>query len=135
MSASEHTKLLELAKGSYDFKSATIAAKRKKMELKAEQERQGQQYAAEERALVIKERMQEKEFEHRERMIKFELELARLKAHAAPAPPPSQPSLGSAIFSPESGLTPGNFSSTTTNFDNFSFPAQTPDSGAWRGTI
>jgi hypothetical protein len=33
------------------------------MELKAEQEHEGQRYAAEERTLVIKGRMQEKEFE------------------------------------------------------------------------
>jgi len=70
------TNLLELAKGSYNLKTASIAAKRQKMELKAEQEREGQRYAAEERALVIKEQMQEKEFEHQERMMKYKLELA-----------------------------------------------------------
>jgi hypothetical protein len=79
-SVNENAKLLEIARGSYEFKTANIAAKRQKMELKAEQDREGQRYAAEERALAIKERMQDKEFEHRERMIKYELELARLKA-------------------------------------------------------
>ena len=63
-SVNENTKLLELARGSYKFKTANITAKHHKMELKAEQEQEGQQYAAEERALMVKERMQEKEFEH-----------------------------------------------------------------------
>ena len=82
-SVNEHAKLLELARGSYEFKTTTLAAKRQKMELKAEQERDGQRLAAKERSLMIKERMQEKElqhrdkeFQHRERMIKYELELA-----------------------------------------------------------
>jgi hypothetical protein len=141
-SVSENAKLLELARGSYDFKTASIAAKRQKMELKAEQEREGQRYAAEERALVIKERMQEKEFEHRERMMKYELELARLKGQAPTSP---LPALSSASLSPgsvgfghttQAGIytTPDNLNST---FDNFTFPAQrssitpSPNSEAW----
>ncbi|KAH9011860.1 hypothetical protein EDB84DRAFT_1444962 [Lactarius hengduanensis] len=64
VSVSKHTKLLELARGSYKLKTTTLVVKHQKMELKAEQERDGQRYAAEERALVIKERMWEKEIEH-----------------------------------------------------------------------
>lgn len=75
-SVSENMKLLDLAKGSYDLKTASLAAKRQKMELKAKQECEGLHYAAEERTLMIKECMQEKEFEHRECMIRYELELA-----------------------------------------------------------
>ncbi|KAH9008031.1 hypothetical protein EDB83DRAFT_2532235 [Lactarius deliciosus] len=58
-SVSEHGKLLELelARGSYKFKTATITAKRQKMELKAKQECEGQWYAAEEKALAAKEWM------------------------------------------------------------------------------
>jgi hypothetical protein len=44
-SVTENAKLLELARGSYKFKAANVAAKRQKMELKAEQEWEGQQYA------------------------------------------------------------------------------------------
>jgi hypothetical protein len=139
-SVSENTKLLELAKGSYEFRAATIAAKRHKMELKAEQEREGQRYAAEERNLAIKERMQEKEFEHRERMIKYELELARLKTQATQVPPPSQAMLSGTIFSSESSLT-GSFGHTNTqtdlfptaqgsaSFESFSFPTQPTPAG------
>jgi hypothetical protein len=141
-SVSENAKLLELAKGSYDFKTATIAAKRQKMELRAKQECEGQRYAAEERALMIKERMQEKEFEHRERMIKYELELARLKGQV-PGTTPPQPALSSTAFSPGSSI----FGQTTqadiyttpdsNTFDNFTFPSQrssltlSPNSDMW----
>jgi hypothetical protein len=142
-SASKNTKLLELAKGSYDLKTASLAAKRQKMELKAEQEREGQRFAAEERALMIKERMQEKEFEHRERMMKYELELAQLKGQASGTTP--QPALGGTAFplagsgsfghSAQVGIytTPDN----STTYDNFTFPPQhssatpSPDSEAW----
>jgi hypothetical protein len=112
-SISENTKLLELARGSYEFKTASVGLKHQKMELKAEQEREGQRYAAEERTLAIKERMQDKEFEHRERMIKYALELARLKATSTSVPPLSQPPasafqvgarVGDAIFCPEPGF-------------------------------
>jgi hypothetical protein len=132
-SVTENAKLLELARGSYEFKAANVAAKRQKMELKAEQEREGQRYAAEERALVIKERMQEKEFEHRERMIKYELELTRLKATGSAAVSSSGrlqatfqggaqvggaqvsgAQVGDAIFPSELGLTQGtSFGHTT----------------------
>ncbi|KAH9061879.1 hypothetical protein EDB87DRAFT_1830686 [Lactarius vividus] len=105
-SATENAKLLELAKGSYDFKTANIAAKRQKMVLRAEQERESQRYAAEERALVIKERMQDKEFEHRERVLKYELELARLKAQQAQQG--AVPPLGTTTFP----LGPGSFRNT-----------------------
>jgi hypothetical protein len=144
-SLSENAKLLELAKGSYNLKTASIAAKRQKMELKVEQEREGQRYAAEERALVIKERMQEKEFEHQECMMKYELELAQLKGQASQVPDTiHQSALGSNAFSPASGsfghdtqaagiyATPSN-----STFDNFTFPAQcssvtpSPGSEAW----
>ncbi|KAH9061318.1 hypothetical protein EDB87DRAFT_1682746 [Lactarius vividus] len=136
-SATENAKLLELAKGSYDFKTANIAAKRQKMVLRAEQERKSQRYAAEERALVIKERMQDKEFKHREWVLKYELELARLKAQQAQQG--AVPPLGTTTFP----LGPGGFRNTrdayTTpdNFSNFTFPAQpstatqSPDSDAW----
>jgi hypothetical protein len=141
-SLGENTKLLELAKGSYNLKTASIAAKRQKMELKAEQEREGQRYASKERALVIKERMQEKEFEHREHMMKYELELARLKGQASQVPDTiHQSALSSNTFSPVSGsfghdmqavgiyATPSN-----STFDNFTFPAQrssvTPSPGS-----
>jgi hypothetical protein len=144
-SVSENTKLLELAKGSYEFKTANLEAKRQKMELKAEQEREGQRYAAEERALSIKERMKDKEFEHRERMMKYELELARLKA-----PPPSAPTLGSAMYSPPvSRLSQGNFGHSTvypteegsSTLEGFPFSTQhspvgssaTTNSDVWRG--
>jgi hypothetical protein len=127
-SVTENAKLLELARGSYEFKAANVAAKRQKMELKAEQEQEGQRYAAEERALVIKERMQEKEFEHRERMIKYELELTRLKATGSAAVSSSGwlqatfqggaqvsgAQVGDAIFPSELGLTQGtSFGHTT----------------------
>jgi hypothetical protein len=141
-SAIENNKLLELAKGSYDLKTASLAAKRQKMELRAKQESEGLRYAAEERVLAIKERMQEKEFEHQERMIKYELELARLRGQA-PGTTPSQPALGGGAFSPGSNIfgqpsqadlytTPDN-----TNFNNFTFPSQhssvtpSPNSDVW----
>ncbi|KAH9050801.1 hypothetical protein EDB87DRAFT_1696414 [Lactarius vividus] len=63
-SATKNAKLLELAKGSYNFKTANITTKHQKMMLRAEQECESQWYAAEERALMIKERMQDKEFKH-----------------------------------------------------------------------
>jgi hypothetical protein len=157
-SVNENAKLLELARGSYEFKKANVAAKRQKMELKAEQEREGQRFAAEERALVIKERMQEKEFEHRERMIKYELELTRLKATGGAVVSSSGrlqatfqggAQVGDAIFPSESGLTQGtSFGHTTqagiyptsegSTFDgHFPFStqpssvSQSPNSEAW----
>jgi hypothetical protein len=142
-SVSENTKLLELAKGSYDFKAASIAAKRQKMELKAKQEHEGQQYAAEERALMIKERMQEKEFEHREQMMKYELKLAQLKAQVPTSPQHAQQPLTSDTLSPGSGgfrhTTQAGIYTTPDNctFDNFTFPAQcssvtpSPNSEVW----
>jgi hypothetical protein len=144
-SLSENAKLLELAKGLYNLKTASITAKWQKMELKAEQEREGQQYAAEERALVIKEQMQEKEFKHRERMMKYKLELARLKGQASQVPDTiHQSALGSNTFSLASGsfghdMQAAGIYATPSNstFNNFTFPAQrssvtpSPGSEAW----
>jgi hypothetical protein len=141
-SAIENNKLLELAKGSYDLKTASLAAKRQKMELRAKQESEGLRYAAEEQVLAIKERMQEKEFKHQEQMIKYELELARLRGQA-PGTTPSQPALGGGVFSPGSNifgqtsqadlyLTPDS-----TTFNNFTFPSKhssvtpSPNSDMW----
>ncbi|KAH9074317.1 hypothetical protein EDB83DRAFT_2516085 [Lactarius deliciosus] len=136
-SVSEHGKLFELARGSYEFKTATIAAKRQKMELKAKQECEGQRYAAEEKALAAKERMRDKElkhqreeFEHQERMMKYRLELARLGIRSPP-----QPALGGGTsFSPASGSFGQAAQSDVypipdTNFDNFSFPVTSPGVG------
>ncbi|KAH9007004.1 hypothetical protein EDB86DRAFT_2824147 [Lactarius hatsudake] len=141
-SVSENNKLLVLAKGSYDFKSANIAAKRQKMELRAEQECKAQRFAAEERALMIKERMQDKEFEFREWMAKHELELARLRAQQVPGQQGaiSPPALGSTAFLPGSGgfgNTQAGVYTTPESFNSFVFPVQSstatqsPDSDVW----
>ena len=84
-SVSDQTHLVEIARGSYEFKTANLEAKRQKMELKLEQERDSQRYAAQERALVLKQQMQEKEFAHKERMMQYKLELAQLKVGQPPA--------------------------------------------------
>jgi len=83
-SVGDQSHFVNLAKGSYDFKIAHLAAKRKKMELQAEREREAQRLAAEERALVLKQQMQEKEFEYKERMMQYELKLAQLKMGQTP---------------------------------------------------
>ena len=55
-----------------------LGMKRKKVELQIEREQEGQRIAAQERALVFKQRMQEQGFAHKERMAPYELEIARL---------------------------------------------------------
>ncbi|KAH9074350.1 hypothetical protein EDB83DRAFT_2516142 [Lactarius deliciosus] len=138
-SASENAKLLELAKGSYDFKTAHIATKRQKMVLRAEHEREAQWYAAEERALLIKERMQDKKLSSQEQVLKYELELARLRIQQVQHGIIPPPALGSATFPLGSGGL-GNTQVgvyTPDNFNDFAFPpqpltvAQSPDSEAW----
>jgi hypothetical protein len=53
---------------------------------------------------MIKERMQEKEFEHREQMMKYELKLAQLKAQVPTSPQhAAQQPLSSDTLSPGSG--------------------------------
>ncbi|KAH9025265.1 hypothetical protein EDB83DRAFT_2526982 [Lactarius deliciosus] len=134
----ENNKLLELAKGSYEFKTANIAAKRQKMVLKAEQERDAQRYAAEERNLLIQERMQDKKFESQERVLKYELELARLQAQQAQQG--AVPPLGSTAFPPGPGgfgNTRADIYTTPDSFSDFTFPSQpltatqSPDSEVW----
>ncbi|KAH9048859.1 hypothetical protein EDB84DRAFT_1556532 [Lactarius hengduanensis] len=138
----ENTKLLELAKVSYDFKTANIAVKHQKMVLKAEKEREAQWYAAEERALLIQERMQDKKFECQERVLKYELKLARLGAQQVPGQQGtvSPPALGSTVFPPGSGgfgNTQEGVYTTPESFNNFMFPVQpltatqSPDSDTW----
>jgi len=65
--SSEQTQMAELAKGSHSIKLANIEMKHKKMEL-----------AAAERTLVIKQQMQAKQLEYQDRMIQFQVKLARL---------------------------------------------------------
>ncbi|KAH9011790.1 hypothetical protein EDB84DRAFT_1444980 [Lactarius hengduanensis] len=101
----ENTKLLELVKGSYNFKTANITAKRQKMVLKAEQECEAQWYAAkeralliQERALLIQERTQDKKFEYQEQVMKYKFKLAQLRAQQAQQGIVPPPALGSTAF-------------------------------------
>jgi hypothetical protein len=57
--------------------------KRKKIELKSEEDQDNRQIAAEERTLRLEHQMREKEFAHKERMMQYEIELARLKGEQA----------------------------------------------------
>ena len=79
----DQTRLAEVTKSSFRVKMARLEVKRKRTELQIKRE-QGEQekrrFAAEERALVFQQQMREKEIAHKERMMPYELELARLKA-------------------------------------------------------
>ena len=79
----DQTRLAEAMKSSYRIKMAQLEVKRKRTELQIKRE-QGEQerrrFAAEERTLVLQQQMREKEIVHNERMMPYELELARLKA-------------------------------------------------------
>lgn len=77
--SSDQSQLAELARGSHGIKMAHLEMKQKKMELRIEQERERHQLAAQERALVIKQKMQESEFAHNEVMAQYELKIAQLK--------------------------------------------------------
>jgi len=71
--SSDQAQLSELARVSREHKSASIEMKHRKMEL-----------AAEEKALQIKKQMQETELMYQERMMRMQLEIARLKGGQAP---------------------------------------------------
>ena len=102
---SDQAQFSELARGTQDARMAHFDIKRKKLELqleleqirvreqdcKLELEQAREQRAADERTLLLKQQMQEKELAHKEkelahkeRMIQHELELARLNAGQAP---------------------------------------------------
>jgi len=76
----QQSQLAEIAKGSFDYKMAHLEVKHKKMELVLQQKRDFHRFDAEEKALVLKQAMQEKEFAHREWMMQYKLELVRLRA-------------------------------------------------------
>jgi len=76
----QQSQLAEIAKGSFEYKMAHLEAKRKKMELVLLQKCDHRCFDAEEKALALKQAMQEKQFTHKERMMQFELELVQLRA-------------------------------------------------------
>ena len=78
---SDLSQLAELVRRSHDIKMAQLEMKRRKIELQIEGERERQRFAAQERALVLKLRIQENEFAYKckERILQYELEIARLK--------------------------------------------------------
>lgn len=110
--------VVELASKKLDAKMAELAVKRQKLEVVGNRELEKERLVAEERQLVAKERIMEKEHqrqrekeEHAERMLRMQIELARAAgpsrtgpnfASNAPAPP-------SLTFSDDhSGLSYGN---------------------------
>ena len=99
--SSDQSNLADLAKGSHLYRMAHLDVKRKKMEL-----------AAEERALVLKQQMREKEYAHAERMVKYKLELTRLKAQNPAAVGFGQDDRPTDTYPPPSD----NFSQDTTAF-------------------
>ena len=112
-SVSDQSQFVDLAKGSYDFKIAHLAAKRKKMELQAEREREAQRLTAEEWTLVLKQQMQAKEFEYKERMMQYELKLAQMKIGQTPV-------IAGANFGQEDHLTTNAYPSNPSQ-DSFAF--------------
>lgn len=79
--SSDLSQLAEHVRRSHDIKMAELEMKRRKIELQIESERERQRFAAQERALVLKLQMQETEFAYKckEQMLRYELEIARLK--------------------------------------------------------
>jgi len=61
----QQSQLAEIAKGSFDYKMAHLEVKHKKMELVLQQKCDFHRFDTKEKALVLKQAMQEKEFTHR----------------------------------------------------------------------
>jgi hypothetical protein len=66
-------------RGSYGIKMVHLKMKQKKMELQIEQEWEHHQLAAQEHALVIKQKMQESKFAHNKVIAQYELKITQLK--------------------------------------------------------
>jgi hypothetical protein len=73
--SSDLSQLVELVRGSQDITMARLEMKQKKIEI----ERERQRFAAQERSLVLKQQIPQMEFAYKERMTRYELEIARLK--------------------------------------------------------
>ena len=106
--SSDQSQLTDMARGSYNIRMATIESKRQKAKLQSDQERDARRIAAEERELVLKQeakerelvlmqkakeseleinrKLQEDKFAHLERMMQFQLELARCGVPVVGAP-------------------------------------------------
>jgi len=76
----QQSQLAKIAKGLFDYKMAHLEVKHKKMELVLQQKRDFHRFDTKEKALVLKQVMQKKEFAHREWMMQYKLELVRLRA-------------------------------------------------------
>ena len=122
--SSDQSNLIDITKDSFKVRMAHLDFKRKKLEI-----------GAEERALLLKQQMQEKELAYKERIMQYELELTRLKMQI-PATAGAHP-IG---FGPE-----GHSTNTYPPSDNFSqdsfvfgagtmssmLPLPSLSSGAW----
>ena len=80
--SNEQSQLINLAKSSHDIKLASFEVKR----LKIVQTRDSAWFAAEEQALVLKKEMHKKELALKERMLKYQLKIARLNAGQVSVP-------------------------------------------------
>ena len=140
--SSEQSQLADLARGSYDIKMATIESKQKKAMFLSEREQDVRRIAAQERELILKQeakereivlmqkgkereleiqqQMQDSKFAHIERIMKYQLELARCGVPMVGAPALGAHPVGLEQEYPSTNACPSNI-----DVDGISLPFST----------